>query len=147
MKTGLSIARVVIAVIGLILCGLIISSADSDMAVTDAMVAQGAKLDGALWITYILILLSAAAAVVFGLMNVLRNPKKNLGAILGVVAMILVLVVAYYGFADNYVPEKFVSTVSPSVSQWTGAGLMTLYVIMVLTVVAVVYAEVNRLFK
>lgn len=147
MKTILTITRIAVAVIGLILCGLIIANADSEMAVADQEAVIGGSLDGALWITYILIVLIAAAAVLFGLINVARNPKKNMGAVLGTVAMVLILLVAYYGFADNYVPEKWQGLVTPGTSQWSGAGLMTLYVIMGASVAAVVYAEVNRLFK
>ena len=147
MKTGLTVARIAIAVIGLILCALIISNADSEMTTADAMVAQGGSLNGALWITYILVVLSAASAVIFGLINVIRNPKKNLGAVLGVVAMIVLFAVAYAGFADDSVPLKFQSTVSGTISKMAGAGLITLYVVTLLTLVAVVYAEVSKLLK
>ena len=147
MKAGLGIARIVIAVIGVILCGLIISSADSEMAVSEAMEVQGGKLDGALWITYILILLSAAAAVIYGVVNVISNPKKNMGSVLGVVALVLVFIVAYYGFADDYVAPKFSQIVSGTESLLAGAGLMTLYVVTIITLAAVVYAEVSRLLK
>lgn len=147
MKAGLSIARIVIAVIGVILCGLIISSADSEMPLVEAMDAQGGKLDGALWITYILILLSAAAAVIYGIVNVISNPKKNMGAVLGVVVMAIVFLVAYYGFADDYVPPKFLTTVSGTESLLAGAGLMTLYAVVIVTLAAVVYAEISRILK
>ena len=147
IKAGLGIARMVIAVIGVILCGLIISSADSEMPVVEAMQVQGGKLNVALWITYILILLSAAAAVIYGIANVISNPKRNMGAVLGVVALVLVFIISYYVFADDYVAPKFITTVSGTESLVAGAGLMTLYVVTIITLGAVVYAEVSRLFK
>lgn len=147
IKSGLGIARVAIAVIGLILCALIITSADSEMPVVEALEVQGGKLDGALWITYILILLGAAAALIYGVINVISNPKKNMGAVLGVVAMVLVFAITYYGFADDYVAPKHITTVSGTESMLAGAGLMTLYAVAVITIAAVVFAELSRLFK
>jgi len=147
MKTGLTIARIVIAAIGVILCALIIANAESDVPTADAMATQGGYLNGALWITYLLVVLSAAAAVIFGIINVISNPKKNLGAVLGVAAMVLLFIVAYFAFSDNYVPAKFVGEVTPTVSQLASAGLITLYVITVLAVLAVIYAEVSKMLK
>lgn len=148
MKTGLGIARIVIAVIGVILCGLIISNADSEMPVGEAMVVQGGNLDGALWITYILVVLCAAAAVVYGLVNVIRNPKGNMGSVLGVVGMVVVFLIAYYGIADGSVTDKQAAEgVTSSISLMTGAGLMVLYVVTIITLVTVVWAEVSRIFK
>lgn len=147
MKTGLTIARIAIAAIGVILCALIIANAESDVPTAEAMETQGGNLNGALWITYILVVLCAAAAVVFGIVNVLRNPKKNLGAVLGVAGMVLLFIVAYFAFSDNYVPPKFIGEVSGTVSQLASAGLITLYVITVVAVGTVVYAEISKMLK
>jgi hypothetical protein len=100
----------------------------------------------------------AAAAIIFGLIGVAQNPKRNLRAIGGVVVLVIVVGIGY-SLASDQVMHGFWNAGSiqdlgidatdqtAPVSKYSGMGLMTFYILLGMTLLSVVFLEVSKIFK
>lgn len=147
LKIALTIFRLLIAVIGIALCVYIVVNADTDDSVVAAMNKFGGALNGAFWLVLIVGLLAAGAAILFGLVHFLGDIKHRIGSLVGIVVFAGILLLSYFTLASNEVISIFPEGTTPSISQFTGGGLISLYIIGGLAILTVIYAEVSRLFK
>jgi len=95
-------------------------------------------------LTYILLAVATLAAVGFPLINLLRYPKNAKGALLGVGALVVVLGLSY-ALASDVNPSNI--EISPEGAKRVDAGLFSFYILSVVAIGALVYAEVSKLFK
>ena len=146
LKLGLTGVKMVVSVIGVILCLLIMLNSDSNQSVQEALATHDGNLNGSLWLVYIVGVACAAAMVIFGVVHFLSDPKKNMGALIGVVALVLVLIIGY-AIADDTVLRAYGEGISEGTSKWVGGGLIGFYVIGIGAIAAIIFAEIGRLFK
>lgn len=107
--------------------------------------------DAGMYLTGGLIVLAAAAAVLFGLIQVLSSPKGALKGIIGV-AVIAVLFFVLSGSSDaesagkiGELVQRF--NVSDSVSKYISGGLKTTMILAAASALFMVIGEVINLFK
>lgn len=104
-------------------------------------------IDFGLYLMYFLTIVAAAAACVFPLMYMVKNfqeAKKPLMALGGM----LVLFLFSWGIASGEVMpawEKF--SISSSEAKLIGGGLICTYLMIAISIVVLVYAEVKDLMK
>lgn len=167
LNIGLGSLRAVIAVAGVILCVVLAArwtpelQAESEMTELNVFLENHPEIDSPLtanvtlnlWVLYA----CAAAALVFGIIAVAQNPKRNLRAIIGVVLLIVVVGVGYsmasdsilYGYWDAGSIEDLGldGAQNAPVSKYSGMGIKSFYILFGLTLASVLYLEISKLFK
>lgn len=96
---------------------------------------------------YILLAMAALVALIFPVVDIASNPKGARGALIGIVALLLIIGIAYVVAGDEMLPryEAFIS--SPQESKWISAGLISFYILGGLAVLATVFSSINRIIK
>ncbi|MBL4585900.1 MAG: hypothetical protein JKX84_02405 [Flavobacteriales bacterium] len=95
-------------------------------------------------IAYILFAVALAAAIIFPVIQLARNPKNAKGALVGVVALVVVVGIAYaLSSGDN--PSKI--EISTETAKQVDTGLFAFYILGGIAVASLVYSEVARVFK
>ena len=101
-----------------------------------------------LYAAYILVIVAVLAAIVMPLIQSFSNPRALLGALVGVVA-IAVLFFIGYSIAGNEVTSLYIkNNVSSAVtSKVIGGSLITMYILVILTILAIIYSEISKIFN
>ena len=104
-------------------------------------------VDIAILIAYGLLGLAALAAIVMPLINSVGNPKSLLKGLLGVV-FILVLYGLAYAISGSEVTATYAKFgVDTGMSKFVGAMLITMYLLVVISLVGIFYTEISKIFK
>lgn len=104
-------------------------------------------LDLGLYLFYALLLIAVIAAMVFPVINSIKEPKALLKSAIGI-GIVLVVFGISYAVADSSVNLKAAAMgVTESSSKLIGAGLIMFYVALVLSAVALIYSEISKAFK
>ncbi len=96
----------------------------------------------------ILIILGAAAAVIFPIIFIVMNPKNALKIVIVLVGLLALAGLSYAfasGSIEGAVYEKF--EVTASSSKMVGGALILTYVLAGLAVLAIVYSSISKMFK
>jgi hypothetical protein len=104
-------------------------------------------IDLGLYASYIMTIIGAAAALIFPMIYLIKNPKNAKGALIGIVAIAVVFGLSYAVSGDEVrrVYEKF--GVDAGQSKLIGSSLIALYILTIGAIAAAAYAEVTRFFK
>lgn len=95
---------------------------------------------------YLLMIVTTLAVLAFSLMNTLGNIKKAKNTLIGVIALIVVLGISY-AVASSEVPSKYVLTLTEGTSKMVGAGIISFYILLVISVVAAIGSGVMKMLK
>lgn len=133
LDTVLTIIAFIIGIFGLIL-GIRIMSGYEDVIST------------AIWMIFALMIVAGGAAILFGLIGLLTNIKRNISLLIGLIAFV-VLAFICYNLASDEVLKTYGEGVTPSTSQLSGMGLMVMYVLVVVAVALAIIGEIVRIFK
>jgi len=101
-------------------------------------------IDFGLWLTFSLIVFGGASALFFSLLNIFSNPKQAKGVIFSLVGMGLIVLIAFL-IADGSVLGE--TNVSSETAKKVGAGLITLYLLMLGAIGTIIGSEIAKLFK
>lgn len=103
--------------------------------------------DIGLYVGYVLLIVTVGAAAILPLVNALKSPKDLMKSLMGVGAL-LVLFLVSYALAGSEVTAKYlVQGVGEGSSKLIGAGLTMFYIVFVLALLGIVYAEINKALK
>lgn len=139
-----TLLKFALAILGIILCGVIISGADNTAAVSDQIANYGFKLDGAFYLVYFSGALCLAVIVLFAVIHIIQKPKS----LIGVAAFAAILLISYYGISgDEVIPDFYPEETTPAISRFVGGGLISLYLIGLAAIVVILYAEIAKLVK
>ncbi len=133
LDTGLTVLAFVIGIVGLIL-GIRI------------MVGYEDAISPSIWLVFALMIVAGGAAVLFGLVQLLTNLKRNISLLIGLIGFV-VLAFICYSLASDEVLATYGEDVTASASQLSGMGLMVMYVLVVAAVLLAIIGEVVRIFK
>jgi hypothetical protein len=104
-------------------------------------------LDVGLYLLYALLFIAVAAAIIFPLINSLSNPAGLIRGGIGI-GIIVVLFGISYAMSDSELTRSAIAAgLSESSVKLIGAGLMMLYIVFVLAVLALIYSELSKAFK
>lgn len=106
-----------------------------------------AGIDLGLRLTYIAFGLAVVMALGFGIWSLVTHGKQSLPAIAGTGAFVLLAIIAYSISGSEVLPGWEVMGVTPTTSKLVGGGIITLYVLLAVTVGAILWSEVSRFFK
>ena len=129
--------RIAFALLGIIFIVMIVSNANDAAAVVG-------PVGTALGLTYVGIFVCAVGAVLFGVYFFVSDFKRSIPALIGIVAFIVIVLISYVMASDIADPKL---AVDASTVKWSGAGLITFYLLLGGAGLAVVAAEVMRFIK
>ncbi len=101
-------------------------------------------IDFGIWLTFFLIIIGAASAVFFSIINMYLNPKGAKATIFSLIGVGLVVLISFL-LADNDVLGNI--EVADQTAKKVGAGLITLYIFMFGAIATIVIAEISKLIK
>jgi hypothetical protein len=132
LDTGLTILAFIIGIFGLIL-GIRIMLGYEDVIGTS------------IWLVFGLMIVAGGAAIIFGLVGLLTNLKRNMSLLIGIIGFAVLAFICYSIASDDVV--RYGEDISTTASQVSGAGLMIMYVLVVAAVLMAIIGEVVRIFK
>jgi uncharacterized membrane protein YozB (DUF420 family) len=100
--------------------------------------------DAGMYIAYALLILAVVAAFVFPLVSVLRNLAKSKRTLIGVGAFILIFFLIYLlspSFSGDFYTRN---GIGPAESRFINAGIISVYIFLLVTLVVLVYDEIAR---
>jgi uncharacterized membrane protein len=92
--------------------------------------------------------IAGISALLFQLVNMIKHPKKAKGSLIGILILI-VLVLLGYAFASS-IPLDFTKPNPnnvPETLKQVGTGLITMYILLGLGILSIVYTEVSKAIK
>ena len=101
---------------------------------------------GTIQFTNVLLIIGAAAAILFGLYYFATDIKKNIPLLVGVVVFVIIAIICYSVASDEVLPT-YGEDITSATSRLSGAGLGVMYVLVVVAVVAALAGEIVRIFK
>ncbi len=104
-------------------------------------------IDFGLWIGYLLAMAGAAGMLVFSIRNIIGNPKNAKYTLMGVGAIVVLFLLSWVVSSSELTPRMVNLQASESMSKMIGAGFIMLYLMGVITVAAIFYVEIKKLFS
>ncbi len=98
-------------------------------------------------LAYILIAAAALAAIVFPIIRLATNPKQAKGAMLGVLALVVVFGISWVLSSDEVLPEYEKFEMTPESTKMVGAGLVSFYILTLVAVGSMVFFGIKRIFR
>ena len=96
---------------------------------------------------YTLFGLGAAAAIILPIINLGKNPAGAKGALIGLIALVLVFVISYMIAGDEMLPKYEAFIDGPEDSRKVGMGLIAFYILALGAIGAVVYSSISKMIK
>lgn len=105
-------------------------------------------LDIGLYLGYLMMFLATLAAVAFPVLHAIKNPKEIAKSGIALASLLIVFFIAY-SMAGGEVTPKYVSLgVSTEMSsKLIGAGLTMFFIVFIIAVIAMIYAEISKSLK
>ena len=150
LRIGLSILRIAIIVAGAALTWIILSNSVSEETWQEGNESYGQYLDQLFYIIYAVGIVAGAAALLFGLAFFLMRFREKIGTLIGVIVFALVGLVSFYQLSDSTVLRAYEASgikVTEGESWFAGGGLWYVYLLGLISIASIVWAEVSRIFK
>ena len=99
--------------------------------------------------SYLFFGIAAVSAVLFPVLFLILNPKKAKSSLVGIGSIGLVLLISYL-LADSTIPEFIGSdkfNITESLAKMVDTSMISLYVLSGITIIAIIYTEVSKMFK
>lgn len=100
-----------------------------------------------IYITYVLLFVAVAGAIVFPVIQTFGDLKKAKGSLIGIGAALVLFLVSYAisspetgAFYDKF-------NISPNFSKVIGGGLVATYIITIAVLLSIVYSQVSKWIK
>ncbi|HMP99708.1 MAG TPA: hypothetical protein PKC24_07995 [Cyclobacteriaceae bacterium] len=104
-------------------------------------------VDIGLYIGYLLFFACAGFAIVWPLINSISEPKALVKSGIGVGAIILVFIISY-AISGNETKAEFIAMgVDEGMSKTLGGILITMYILLFGSILAIIYTEIVKAFK
>lgn len=103
--------------------------------------------DIGLYVSYAVLIIAGASAILFPLVNSVKNPAAVGKSLMGIGAIVVLFIIAYVLSGDEVTAKYTALGVDAGGSKLIGAGLTLFYFVMVLGVVGIIYSEVSKVFK
>jgi len=106
-------------------------------------------IDIILYVSYILIAIGVVVAILMPLINSMDNPRSLLKTAVGIVAVVILFVIAY-AIADNEVLPRYAAApfnLTPLLSQLVGGILITVYFLFGLAILGIIVTEITKIAK
>lgn len=150
LRIGLGVVRSLIIAVGAILLIMIAGNSVSEETFSEGMANYGGKLDAVYNLTLVVLAICAAGAVLFGIVYFLMNFKQRMGTLIGLIGFIVLAAISFYVLADDTVLRAYESSgieVTGGESLFAGGGIILVYLLGGLAILAIVWTEISKLLK
>lgn len=103
--------------------------------------------DIVLYIGYFLVVIAALAAIVLPIIKSMDNPKSFLALGAGLVGLAVIFLIAYALSDSEVLPSFARNGVGETGSKVIGASIITMYILLGLALLSIVFTEVSKLFR
>ena len=108
----------------------------------------GTGISIGLYISYILLFLAAITAVVFPILDVIKNPKEIAKSGISVAGLAILFVLSYVLSGSEITAKYMIGGVTTEfTSKMIGAGLIMFYFVLFLSIAAMIYSEISKALK
>jgi len=90
------------------------------------------------WFTAALLLIATSIIIVFGIIGMVKNTQNAKKTILTSGGLVIVLSLAYFGFASDEVFETYKPGINSETSQLVGMGLWSFYILLSIAIASIV---------
>ena len=104
-------------------------------------------IDLGLYIVYALFIGSVGAAIVFAVVNALKSPASSVKSLYGIGALVVVFVISYAISGDFVSADQQAKGIDGGTSKLIGAGLISFYIVLVVSIFGMVYSEISKALK
>lgn len=104
-------------------------------------------VDIALYLGYFLVAVAAIAAIVLPLIKSFDNPKSLAAMGAGIVGLLVIFGIAYLISDSTVLPSYAKFDITEQGSKMIGATLITMYLLIGISLIAIVFNEVSKIFK
>lgn len=104
-------------------------------------------VDFGFYVFYILLIIAVVSAIVFPIINAIKTPGSMGKSAIGIGALVVLFIISY-ALAGNQISVKALALGETESSvKFIGAGLIMFYLALLLSLVALVYAEISKALK
>jgi hypothetical protein len=104
-------------------------------------------LDIGLYVFYVLLFIAVAAAVIFPIINSIKEPAALIRTSIGI-AIILVLFGISYGLSGSTLSRNAIAIgLTEANVKLISAGLIMFYIVLILSILALIYSEISKALK
>jgi len=103
--------------------------------------------------SYVLLFVASVSAILLEIVNTVSDKKATKSALIALGFLGGVVLISYI-FSDSEMPkffgaQKFIDdkTVTPTSLKWIGTGLIATYILSALSIIAIIWSSVSRIFK
>lgn len=104
-------------------------------------------LDVGLYTLYALLFIAVAAAIIFPVINSLSNPSGLIKTGIGIGVIAVLFGISYALSGSDLTRSAIAAGLSESSVKLIGAGLIMLYMVFILAVLALIYSEISKALK
>ncbi len=104
-------------------------------------------VDIGLLVAYGLLGLGALAAIIMPLINALGNPRSLLMGLVGIIFIAAIYGIAYSVSGDEVTATYAKFGIDSGMSQFVGAGIITMYFLLALSLIGIVITELYKLLS
>ncbi len=104
-------------------------------------------VDIVILIAYGLLGLAVLAAIILPFINAIGNPRSLLKGLVGIVFILVIYGIAYILTGNEVTATYTKFGVDAGLSKFVGATLTTMYLLVVVSIVGIVYTEISKLFN
>lgn len=104
-------------------------------------------IDIAFFIAYGLLGIGALTAIILPLINAIGNPKSLLKGLVGVVIILIVYAIAYSISSSEVTATYARFGVDSGMSKIVGASLITMYLLLFISLVGIIFTEISKIFS
>lgn len=104
-------------------------------------------IDFGLYVMYAFLVGAVVLAIALSLVNTFKTPGGLMKAVYGIGGLVVVFGICYALSGSEVTPTQAALGITESSAKLVGAGLLMLYVVMVLAIIGLVYSEINKAIK
>jgi len=104
-------------------------------------------LDIGLYLSFILLGVAIASAVVLPLIHAIKHPAGMVKSLFGIGGLVVLFVLAYSLSGSELAPKAVALGVDEAGSKLIGAGLILFYFVLLISILGLIYSEINKALK
>lgn len=103
-------------------------------------------LDIGLYAAYALVAIAVLTAIIFPVFNAIKTPAALVRALIGIGILLAIFGISY-ALSDSNLSVRSAAMVGPGTGRLVSAGLIMMYISLVLAAIAVIYSEISKAFR
>ncbi len=104
-------------------------------------------IDFGMYAAYLFFGVAAVAAIVLPAINLAKSPAGLVKSLMGIGGLAVLFVVAYALSGDEVSQKAAAFGITPGTSKMIGAGLVLFYLVLFISLIGVIFSEINKALK